>query len=265
MILDELVAVTTKRQAQRQLVTSPEQMHAQAVAMPDTTRQVAKFLTSLASDMPTIIGELKQASPSRGQIVPLEQFDYLNLAQAYDHGGVDAISVLTEQDYFKGRLAYLKQVARYTSTPLLRKDFTISRYMIDEAKVAGATLILLIVAILTDGQLRDYLQYARDLGMEAIVEAHDESEIKRALAADAQIIGINNRNLKTFQVDTQNTVKLRDFVPKNVFLIAESGLKTTQEIAELAKVGVNGFLIGETLMTSSNPTLLVEAFKGALR
>lgn len=206
-----------------------------------------------------IVSEVKRASPSKGLIA--EDFDYVAIAKDYENAGVSAISVLTEPDFFQGSTEILNEISRNVKTPLLRKDFTINEYMIYEAKVIGASAILLIVAILSDRQLTDYLQLADSLGLSAIVETHDRQEIQRALKAGARIIGVNNRNLKDFTVDISNSINLRKNVPEDVIFISESGIKTPDQVRTLKDNNVDAVLIGETLMRSDDKPALIEELK----
>jgi Indole-3-glycerol phosphate synthase len=207
----------------------------------------------------TFIAEIKKASPSKGVIV--QDFPYLEIAQEYQANKIDMISVLTEPDYFQGNLKYLQQITQEVDLPVLRKDFTIDSYMIYQAKIAQASLILLIVAILSDEQLKDYLKLAKELGLAAIVEVHDETELKRALRAKSEIIGINNRNLKDFSVNFNNSLKLKKLIPADIPVIAESGIKTKADIKLLKKAGINGVLIGETFMKAKNKAKIINDFK----
>lgn len=206
-----------------------------------------------------IISEVKRASPSKGLIS--EDFDYVAIAEDYENAGVSAISVLTEPYFFKGSNDILAEIAEKVNTPILRKDFVIDPYMIYEAKVIGADAILLIVSILTDEQLKEYMELADSLGLSAIVEAHDKTEIERALDANARIIGVNNRNLKDFTVDINNSINLRKHVPKNILFISESGIKTPNQVKTLIENDVDGVLIGETLMRSDDKQTLIRELK----
>lgn len=206
-----------------------------------------------------IISEVKRASPSKGLIA--EDFDYLAIARDYESAGVSAISVLTEPYFFQGSNEILKEISQTVETPLLRKDFTISPYMIYEAKLIGASAILLIVSILDDEELVEYLELADSLGLSAIVETHDGEEIERALDAGARIIGVNNRNLKDFTVDINNSINLRKNVPKDIIFISESGIKTSEDVKRLKENDVDAVLIGETLMRSDNKKSLIEELK----
>ena len=217
------------------------------------------FEAALKDKPIAIISEVKRASPSKGLIA--EDFDYLNIAKEYVEAGVSAISVLTEPYFFQGSDNILKEISENVKTPILRKDFTISPYMIYEAKLIGASAILLIVSILDDNQLKEYLELADELGLSSIVETHDEKEIERALNAGARIIGVNNRNLKDFTVDIRNSVNLRKNVPEDIIFISESGIKTPEDVRILKENNVDGVLIGETLMRSDDKKTLIEALK----
>ncbi len=217
------------------------------------------FEAALKDKPIAIISEVKRASPSKGLIA--EDFDYLNIAKEYEEAGVSAISVLTEPYFFQGSDNILKEISENVKTPILRKDFTISPYMIYEAKLIGASAILLIVSILDDNQLKEYLELADELGLSSIVETHDEKEIERALNAGARIIGVNNRNLKDFTVDIRNSVNLRKNVPEDIIFISESGIKTPEDVRILKENNVDGVLIGETLMRADDKKTLIEALK----
>ena len=195
----------------------------------------------------SFICEVKKASPSKGIIA--EDFPYLEIAKEYEAAGASAISCLTEPEYFKGDKRYLKKIAETVSIPVLRKDFTVDPYMIYEAKVLGATAVLLICALLPEETLKEYLETAHSLGLSALVEAHDEAEVAQAMRAGARIIGVNNRNLKDFTVDIHNSERL---VPENIVFVSESGIKTPEDVGRLYQNKTDAVLIGETLMRSSN-------------
>ncbi|MHA8138159.1 indole-3-glycerol phosphate synthase TrpC [Lactobacillaceae bacterium Scapto_B20] len=254
MILDDLVAVTKQRVAAEKKAQPLAEVKAAAAKQPKTDANdvYERFL----ADGMHVIGEVKKASPSKGTIV--EEFPYLEIAKDYAAAGVTAISVLTEPEYFKGQLSYLAEITKAVDTPVLRKDFTIDPYMIYQAKAAGARIILLIVAILDDDQLKEYLALAHQIGLAAIVEAHDENEVHRAIAAGAKMIGVNNRNLKNFTVSFANCINLRPLVPSSIAFIAESGVKSIEDVHELKQIGVNGVLIGETLMKSDHKAAFIE-------
>ena len=206
------------------------------------------------------ICEVKKASPSKGLIA--EHFPYVQIAREYEAAGAAAISVLTEPEYFLGRDEYLQEIHQEVSIPLLRKDFTVDEYQIYEAKTIGASAVLLICAVLSDAQLANYRNIAENLGLSALVEAHDEEEVGRALEAGAKIIGVNNRDLKTFTVDIHNSVRLRKMVPENIVFVSESGIKTSEDIQELKENGTNAVLIGETLMRSRDKKAMLDELSG---
>ena len=218
------------------------------------------FKKALAEPGMSFICEVKKASPSKGIIAA--EFPYLEIARQYAEAGASAISILTEPYYFQGSNAYLQQIRHITELPLLRKDFTVDAYMIYEAKIIGADAVLLICSLLEKEILEQYLQLCRQLGLEALVEAHDEQEIAMALNAGAEIIGVNNRNLKDFTVDIGNSMRLRKMVPEHVAFVAESGMKTREDIAQLEEAHVNGVLIGETLMRSADKKQMLQQLKG---
>ncbi|MGN1148977.1 MAG: indole-3-glycerol phosphate synthase TrpC [Lachnospiraceae bacterium] len=217
------------------------------------------FEKALRGEGLSFICEVKKASPSKGIIA--EHFPYVEIAKSYEAAGANALSVLTEPFYFKGSNAYLQEIRKAVTLPILRKDFTVDEYMIYEAKALGADAVLLICAILTDDQLADYGRLAKSLGMSALVEAHDEEEVKRAIKSGASLIGVNNRNLKDFTVDIKNSVRLRELVPEEILFVSESGIKTAADTAELRKNGTDAVLIGETLMRSGNIAQTLQELK----
>ncbi|MGF7144651.1 indole-3-glycerol phosphate synthase [Anaerotaenia torta] len=208
----------------------------------------------------SFICEIKKASPSKGVIA--EDFPYLDIAREYVSAGADAISVLTEPEYFQGDDRYLSEISREVPLPVIRKDFTLDEYQIYEAKLLGADAVLLICSLLDTVRIKDYLALCNELGMSALVEAHSAEEIASALEAGARIIGVNNRNLKTFQVDIQNSIRLRSLVPENIIFVAESGIQSPGDIAALRAAGVDAVLIGETLMRSGNKKEELDHLRG---
>lgn len=258
MILDEIAAATRKRIAAEKEQISLEEIKAQACALPSDTG--FPFEQALKKDGIQFICEVKKASPSKGVIA--EEFPYLDIAGDYERAGAAAISVLTEPYYFKGSDAYLREIVQEVRIPVLRKDFTVDPYMIYQAKVLGASAVLLICAILTDEELSEYHRIADSLGLSALVEAHDETEVMRALACGARIIGVNNRDLRNFQVDITNSVRLRKLVPEEIVFVSESGMKTPEDIAVLRKNGTDAVLIGETLMRSPDKREALEKLRG---
>lgn len=257
MILDDLVTATKQRLIREKKLQSLATLKKQSQKAPMKNPQL--IVNKLLEPELIFIAEIKKASPSKGVIV--QDFSYLEIAQEYQANKIDMISVLTEPDYFQGNLKYLQQITQEVDLPVLRKDFTIDPYMIYQAKIAQASLILLIVAILSDEQLKDYLKLAKELGLAAIVEVHDETELKRALRAKSEIIGINNRNLKDFSVNFNNSLKLKKLIPVDIPVIAESGIKTKADIKLLKKAGINGVLIGETFMKAKNKAEIINDFK----
>lgn len=258
MILDDLVAATQRRLTTEQTAVPLAEMVKRADNVP--TRDPQQVYDRFTAPGIHLIGEVKKASPSKGLIAA--DFPYLDIAKDYDQNGVSAISVLTEPDYFKGDIHYLQEIASEVSVPVLRKDFVIDPYMLYQAKAAGASIVLLIVAILSEQQLNDYLKLAHQLGLAAIVEAHDEAEIKTAVAAGAKMIGVNNRNLKNFTVALDNSERLRQLVPENIAFIAESGIHTRADVQVLEANHVNGILIGEALMTAPNKAAKIKELLG---
>lgn len=206
-----------------------------------------------------IIAEVKKASPSKGLICP--DFPYLDIAKDYEKGGAAAISVLTEPKYFMGSPTYLTAIKEQVKVPILRKDFIIDEWQIYQAKAIGADAILLIVAALTKRQLRTYLEIARSLKLEVLVETHDEKEVETALEIGADIIGVNNRNLHTFEVSLENTARLRHLVPKDKVFVAESGIHTPEDLKFLKKIGCDAALIGESLMVAPNRIEKLQLFR----
>lgn len=207
------------------------------------------FEAALKKEDIAFICEVKKASPSKGLIAP--DFPYVHIARDYEAAGADAISVLTEPQYFLGSDDYLSAVKRAVSIPVIRKDFTIDPYQIYEARIIGADAVLLICALLNTEALMEYIRIADRLGLSALVEAHDAAEVCSALEAGARVIGVNNRNLKTFEVDIENSARLRQLVPEHITFVSESGIKTPEDIVALRKNGTDAVLIGETLMRSS--------------
>ncbi|MEM0895503.1 MAG: indole-3-glycerol phosphate synthase TrpC [Verrucomicrobiota bacterium] len=203
-----------------------------------------------------LIAEVKKASPSAGTIA--EDFDPVRQAKMYDEGGASAISVLTDEKYFQGNLSYLTRIRQEVAIPVLRKDFIVDKVQIYEASVAGADAILLIAAALTDEEMKDLLDTAATFQLEVLLEVHDREELDRALDTDARLIGINNRNLKTFEVDLQTTERLSEEIPDNGYtLVSESGIKTAGDARQLQSWGANALLVGETLMRAHDPGAMI--------
>ena len=248
MILDTIVEATKIRVAQEKQVESPEAVKAAALALPSDTG--FPFEAALRQQDFNFICEVKKASPSKGIIA--EHFPYLDIAKEYEVAGAAAISVLTEPDFFKGDKKYLQEIASTVKIPVLRKDFIIDEYQIYQAKVWGASAILLICACLDVPTLTKFRELADSLGLSSLVEAHDEHEVQMAIDCGARIIGVNNRNLKDFTVDVQNSVRLRNLVQDDVIFVSESGLETPEDIQVLRDNNIGVALMGETFMRSPN-------------
>ena len=248
MILDKIIEATKIRVAQEKQVESPEAVKAAALALPSDTG--FPFEAALRQQDFNFICEVKKASPSKGIIA--EHFPYLDIAKEYEVAGAAAISVLTEPDFFKGDKKYLKEIASTVKIPVLRKDFIIDEYQIYQAKLWGASAILLICACLDVPTLTKFRELADSLGLSSLVEAHDEREVQMAIDCGARIIGVNNRNLKDFTVDVQNSVRLRNLVQDDVIFVSESGLETPEDIQVLRDNNIGVALMGETFMRSPN-------------
>ncbi len=220
------------------------------------------FENALKTQDIAFICECKKASPSKGLIAP--EFPYLQIAREYEAAGADGISVLTEPKWFLGSDAYLEEIAAAVNIPCLRKDFTVDEYMIYEAKLLGASAVLLIAAILSPAQLQEYICICDALGLSALTEAHDEAEVGVALDAGARIIGVNNRNLKDFSVDTENSRRLRAQIPQQVLFVSESGVKTAGDVQRLREIGADAVLIGETLMKAPDKKQKLTELRGSV-
>lgn len=251
MILDKLVAATKARLARQKQQKPLEMVKREALTLP--TDKNFPFEQALKQQDINFICEVKKASPSKGIIA--ENFPYLDIAREYEAAGASAISVLTEPDFFLGSDQYLQEIAQNVDIPVLRKDFTVDEYQIYEAKILGASAVLLICAILSENELKYFMQIADSLGLSCLVEAHDAAEIETALRCQARIIGVNNRNLKDFSVNVENSLKLRPLVPENIIFVSESGLQTPQDIQKLRDHNVSAALIGETFMRAPDKTL----------
>lgn len=258
-ILDKLADKARERtkEAKRRMPLS--ELKRQALVLP---KGAFAFENALKKPELSFICECKKASPSKGLIA--KDFPYLKIAKEYEAAGADAVSVLTEPAWFLGSDTYLKEIAEEVRIPCLRKDFTVDEYMIYEAKMLGASAVLLICSILSEEQIKEYLGICDELGLSALVEAHDEAEIETAVSAGARMIGVNNRNLKDFSVDTENSRKLRGLVPKDILFVSESGVKTAKDVAKLQETGVDAVLIGETLMRSKDKKAMLSQLKSGL-
>lgn len=257
MILTKLADSTRDRVEREKKQIPLEMVKEQALAM---KKGDFSFEKVIAEGDISFICEVKRASPSKGMIV--EDFPYVQIAKDYEEAGASCISVLTEPDYFKGDKKYLKEISENVTVPLIRKDFVIDEYMIYDAKIHGASCVLLICSLLDKETMEKYIEICDNLGMSALVEAHDEEEIQKAIEAGARMIGVNNRDLKTFTVDIRNSERLRKLVPDNILFIAESGIKTNADINRLRKANVNGVLIGETFMKAENKKEMLQKLRG---
>lgn len=260
MILDELAAGTRARVERQKKEVSLAALREQAEAMAKDKSSGFPFEQALRQEGLSFICEVKKASPSKGLIAA--DFPYLQIAEEYEAAGAAAISVLTEPERFLGQDRYLKEIAERVRIPVLRKDFTVDEYMIYQAKVLGASAVLLICSILSQEQLKEYQELADRLGLSALVEAHTEEEIGQALEAGARIVGVNNRNLKDFTVDVMNSVRLRPLVPQSIVFVSESGIRTPDDTRRLYENGTDAVLIGETFMRSPNKREMLNALRG---
>ena len=256
-ILDQLAEHARERVAAAKEVVPASEMRARAYALP-----TGDFAFERALKQPDIafICECKKASPSKGLIAP--DFPYLQIAKDYEAAGADCISVLTEPKWFLGSSDYLREIAQSVSIPCLRKDFTVDAYMLYEAKLLGASAVLLIAAILSEAQLREYRGICDELGLSALVEAHDADEVQTALRAGARIVGVNNRNLKDFSVDTENSRRLRESIPRDVLFVSESGVTSAEDVQQLREIGADAVLIGETLMKAPDKKKKLAELRG---
>lgn len=259
-ILEKIAESTRRRVELAKQSVSAEDMKKAALALP---KLGFSFENALKKPDIAFICECKKASPSKGIIA--EDFPYLRIAKDYEAAGADCISVLTEPEFFLGSTEYLREIAAAVKTPCIRKDFVVDEYMIYEARTLGASAVLLICAILGEERICEYIGICDRLGLSALVEAHDEREVRMALNAGARVIGVNNRDLKNFSVSTDNAVKLRALVPESVVFVAESGIKTADDISVLRKAGVDAVLVGETLMRAEDRSAKLRELKGGSR
>lgn len=258
-ILDQIAEYARERTEQAKLKIPLEEIKRQALSLPKGS---FAFENALMGTDISFICECKKASPSKGLIAP--DFPYLQIAKDYEAAGANCISVLTEQKWFLGSDEYLKEIANSVSIPCLRKDFTVDEYMIYEAKLLGASAVLLICSILSEKQIKEYISICDELGLSALIEAHDESEVKMACSAGARMIGVNNRKLKDFSVDTDNSRRLRELIPCDVLFVSESGVSCAEDVAKLREIGTDAVLIGETLMRASDKKAKLDELRGVL-
>lgn len=256
-ILDQLAEHACERVSGAKKKIPFEQIRQQALSAPKGN---FAFENALKKSGISVICECKKASPSKGLIAP--DFPYLQIAKEYEAAGADCISVLTEPKWFLGSDEYLKEIASAVAVPCLRKDFIVDEYMIYEAKLLGASAVLLICSILSEEQIKEYIDICDELGLSALVEAHDEAEVSTALKAGARMIGVNNRNLKDFSVDTDNSRRLRELIPREVLFISESGVKEAADVAKLREIGADAVLIGETLMRAEDKKTKLSELRG---
>lgn len=264
-ILEKIAQRTRERIEEEKRLLPPAEVRRRAEERKAAEKEAAAgemplFERQLRLPGMSFICEVKKASPSKGLIA--EDFPYLSIAKDYERAGAAAISCLTEPFFFQGRDAYLAEIAGQIQIPVLRKDFTVDPYMIYQAKALGAGAVLLICALLSEEELADYGALARELGLSALVEAHDETELNRALKAGARIIGVNNRDLRTFTVDVNNSLRLRRLAPPEAVFVSESGIRTPEDIRLLLENGVDAVLIGETLMRSPDKAAALRKLRG---
>ena len=257
-ILDQLADHARERVALSKEKVSFDEVKVRALEIADQSFSFEKALA--ANPDIAFICECKKASPSKGLIAP--DFPYLEIARSYEEAGADCISVLTEPKWFLGSDQYLKEITSEVKIPCIRKDFTVDPYMIYEAKLLGASAVLLIMSILDEKTAGEYLKVADSLGLSALVETHNDEEVKQALNIGARIIGVNNRNLKDFTVDTENSRKLRQLIPSDVLFVSESGVSSPEDVRKLRRIGADAVLVGETLMRAEDKKKRLAELKG---
>ena len=262
-ILNEIAARTKERIAEEKFKFPLRELISQQNSdLAKHAEEKISFLEALKKPGMSYICEVKKASPSKGLIAP--DFPYLDIAKEYEQAGASAISCLTEPFYFQGADRYLQEISQAVNIPVLRKDFTVDEYMIYQAKAFGASAVLLICAILDNSQLKAFGELAQELGLDALVEAHDQWEVDRALKLGAKIVGVNNRNLHDFTVDLGNSIRLRNMAPADTVFVSESGIKTAEDIRILYENQVDAVLIGETLMRSPDKKAALEALNAGI-
>lgn len=262
-ILNEIAARTKERIAEEKFKFPLRELISQQNSdLAKHAEEKISFLEALKKPGMSYICEVKKASPSKGLIAP--DFPYLDIAKEYEQAGASAISCLTEPFYFQGADRYLQEISQAVNIPVLRKDFTVDEYMLYQAKAFGASAVLLICAILDNSQLKAFGELAQELGLDALVEAHDQWEVDRALNLGAKIVGVNNRNLHDFTVDMGNSIRLRNMAPADTVFVSESGIKTAEDIRILYENQVDAVLIGETLMRSPDKKAALEALNAGI-
>lgn len=257
-ILRQLADFARERTERAKRNVPPKEMWDRAFSAP---KGDFAFETALKKPGISFICECKKASPSKGLIAP--DFPYLQIAEEYEAAGADCISVLTEPKWFLGSDDYLREIADHVSLPCLRKDFTVDPYMIGQAKLLGASAVLLICSILSEKQIKEYIGVCDELGLSALVEAHEEAEVQTALRAGARIIGVNNRNLRDFSVDTGNSGRLRDLLPPDVLFVSESGISGAADVEQLRRIDADAVLVGEALMRAGDKKAKLAELRGA--
>ena len=261
-ILHKILARKAEEVAERRLRVTLDELVAQVADLPPTRGFAAALESTISDGRAAVIAEVKKASPSQGVI--RADFDPAAIARSYEVGGASCLSVLTDADFFQGSEAFLHQARAACALPVLRKDFTVDPYQVYEARVIGADAILLIVAALDDSALLEMALIAAELDLDVLVEVHDEAELERALEIPAPLIGVNNRNLRNFEVSLDTSLRLRELVPPNRLLVAESGIRTRGDVERLRSAGVNAFLVGEAFMRGADPgTQLATLFQDA--
>ena len=258
-ILDQLAQHARRRVSLAKKKKPLREIRQQAMDLP---KGDFPFEKALKKDSISFICECKKASPSKGLIAP--EYPYLQIAEEYEDAGADCISVLTEPKWFLGSDRHLEEIAGHVSIPCLRKDFTVDQYMIYEAKVMGASAVLLICSILAEDRIRKYISLCDEVGLSALVEVHDEREVDAAVKAGARIIGVNNRNLHDFTVDTDNSCRLREQIPDQILFVSESGVRKAEDISKLRSIGADAVLIGESLMRAPDKKAKLGELRGGL-
>ncbi len=258
-ILEQMADHARERTENAKKTYPLEKLREQALSLPQLN---FAFEKAIRKKELSFICECKKASPSRGIIE--HNFPYLQIAKEYEAAGADCISVLTEPKWFLGNKEYLHQIASTVSIPCLRKDFTVDEYMIYESRILGASAVLLICSILSERQIGEYIQICDAMGISALVEAHDEQEIAMAVHVGARLIGVNNRNLRDFTVDTENSFRFREMIPRDILFVSESGIRNAQDVEKLRQVGADAVLIGETLMRAENKAAKLTELRGVI-
>ncbi|MEZ3485427.1 MAG: indole-3-glycerol phosphate synthase TrpC [Lachnospiraceae bacterium] len=259
-ILDQLAAYARERVNEAKRKRPFEELKKQALSLTPSEREGFAFENALKKPGLSFICECKKASPSKGLIAP--DFPYVRIAREYEEAGADCISVLTEPKWFLGSDGYLREIADAVKIPCLRKDFTVDEYMIYEAKTLGASAVLLICSILEEEQMAEYMGLCDELGLSALAEAHDEAEVEMALEAGARVIGVNNRNLRDFSVDTANSTRLRKLIPRDILFVSESGVGSAEDVEALSEIGADAVLVGEALMRAADKKARLRELRG---